>query len=458
VTTLSQPWPSQIGMPVIAMPGSRRLDPVAVAALLRRRWKNGHRRWLDDNGDWPLTILLHPPTERETTHDLAGVRAWVESWAAVERDPDRPGELIWAERQWPGLGRQRLPGRLLLAGAEAVAAWAGEYDRSVRACERGELVRRVFEMPDRRLGEARVAGSCVDANNATDFDFDSETDTDFGLQVGRSVPRLARHFDWLADAPAADFERLLAVLRWLIDHPDSGLYIRQLPIPGIDTKWIGANRGRLVDLLAWHQRRESDQDRNPDSDLHQLAGLRREPDVMRLRILDPALRAAIGGLGDITAPVEQIAELPLAPKQVFIVENLQTGLAFDDLPGTVCFMARGYAVEAFAAIPWLHDRPCHYWGDLDTHGFAILNRLRRYLPDVRSLLMDADTLLRHRDLWQREDKPAAGPLERLTTDEQAVFEGLLTDRWGERVRLEQERIDWGYAWEQVCGAHKPPYR
>jgi hypothetical protein len=63
--------------------------------------------------------------------------------------------------------------------------------------------------------------------------------------------------------------------------------------------------------------------------------------------------------------------------------------------------------------------------------------------------MDADTLLRHCDLWQREDKPAAGSLERLTPDEQAVFEGLRSGRWGERVRLEQERVDWGYAWSRI---------
>jgi len=439
-------------MPTSAMPASRRLDSGDVAALLRRRWKNGHRRWLDDDGDWPLTILLHPPTERETTHDLAGVRTWVEGWAAVERDPDRPGELIWTERQWPGLGRQRLPERLLLAGAEAVAAWAGEYDRWVRACERRGLLRRMLGTADERRGGTRVAGSSVDFA----LDTDTDTDTDGSAQGVDPVPRLGRHFDWLAEAPAVDFERLLAVLRWLIDHPDSGLYIRQLPIPGIDTKWIGANRGRLLDLLAWHQRRESDQERNRDSDLHRLAGLRREPDLMRLRILDPALRSAVGGLGDVTAPVEQIAALPLSPARVFIVENLQTGLAFDDLPGAVCFMARGYAVDAFAAIPWLQDRPCHYWGDLDTHGFAILSRLRGHLPAVRSLLMDVDTLLRHRDLWQREDKPAGGPLNRLTDAEQAVFDGLLTDRWGQRVRLEQERIDWAYAWEQVGSAHEPP--
>ncbi|MCG6940864.1 MAG: DUF2220 family protein [Thiohalocapsa sp.] len=481
------------------MTDSRRLDPGAVAALLRRRWNGQHRRWLDGDGSWPLTILLHAPTERETARDLAGVRDWIERWAAATADAGRPGELIWTERQWPGLGRQRLPERLLLAGPAQVAAWVHEQARWALACERAASVRRLLVPATGLAGTVRSASRTVHRAPGRD---EHLADTDAPARAERSAertprrhdaadpdapgssapageqeqtlrvpspdpalcddrdraaspdqpPQLGRHFSWLAEAPPADFERLLAVLRWLIDHADSGLYIRQLPIPGIDTKWVGANRGRLVDLLAQHQRRQAGAGASRETDLHRLAGLRREPDLMRLRILDPALRAATGGLGDITAPIEQIAALPLQPARVFIVENLQTGLAFDDLPGAVCCMARGYAVDAFAAIPWLRDRPVHYWGDLDTHGFAILNRLRQYLPDARSLLMDADTLLRHRDLWQREDKPAAGPLEHLTAAEHAVFESLLTDRWGERVRLEQERIDWDHAWQQVRSA------
>lgn len=362
------------------------------------------------------------------------MRDWIERWTAADTDPARPGELIWTERQWPGLGRQRLPERLLLTGPEQVAAWLGEQARWLRAQERAASLRRVMAAPTMVVDQDAVSASSEDR-----------------APSDAAGPALVfgRHFDWLADAPAVDFERLLAVLRWLQEHPDSGLYVRQLPIPGIDTKWIGANRGRLVDLLGQQQRQAADTGDTAGTDLHALAGLRREPDLLRIRMLDPDLRAAVGGLGDITAPVEQIAALPLRPARAFLVENLQTGLAFDDLPGAVCCMARGYAVEAYAAIPWLRGRPCHYWGDLDTHGFAILSRLRQHLPDVHSLLMDEATLLRHRHLWQREESPAAGPLAGLSPEEEAVVEGLLTDRWGERVRLEQERIDWDYARTQI---------
>jgi hypothetical protein len=93
---------------------------------------------------------------------------------------------------------------------------------------------------------------------------------------------------------------------------------------------------------------------------------------------------------------------------------------------------------------------CIYWGDLDTHGFAILHRARSYLPNLQSILMDEDTLLRHRSLWveEKEQHPNA-ELTLLTKAEQAVYLGLKQQRWGQNVRLEQERIAWDYAWKAL---------
>lgn len=133
------------------------------------------------------------------------------------------------------------------------------------------------------------------------------------------------------------------------------------------------------------------------------------------------------------------------------MENKQTGLAFTDLPGAVVLMARGYAVDALAHLPWLREAgSVTYWGDLDTHGLAILVRLRGYLPKAQSLLMDEATLLAHRALWVSEPVPhGAASIEHLGDAEQALYRDLRADRWGVRVRLEQERIGWSYAWAQI---------
>ncbi len=82
-----------------------------------------------------------------------------------------------------------------------------------------------------------------------------------------------------------------------------------------------------------------------------------------------------------------------------------------------------------------------HWGDLDTHGFAILARLRGGLPHFCSFLMDRETLHRHRSLWVSEPEPSTGDLLRLTPGERRVFEELKEKILeGKGVRLEQERI------------------
>ncbi|MGL4340605.1 MAG: Wadjet anti-phage system protein JetD domain-containing protein [Rhodoglobus sp.] len=86
-----------------------------------------------------------------------------------------------------------------------------------------------------------------------------------------------------------------------------------------------------------------------------------------------------------------------------------------------------------------------YWGDLDTHGFAILDRVRAHLPAARSVLMDRESLLAHQDRWGREPKPTAALLPRLEPAEAALYEDLVSDRYAPAVRLEQERIDGKWA-------------
>ncbi|NOR71215.1 MAG: hypothetical protein GQ532_16210, partial [Methylomarinum sp.] len=53
-----------------------------------------------------------------------------------------------------------------------------------------------------------------------------------------------------------------------------------------------------------------------------------------------------------------------------------------------CCFGLGYAVNLLAEAQCLQDRALFYWGDLDTHGFAILLRLRHYYLQVKSMLMD----------------------------------------------------------------------
>ena len=107
-----------------------------------------------------------------------------------------------------------------------------------------------------------------------------------------------------------------------------------------------------------------------------------------------------------------------------------------------------YTAHELAGIPWVVDSEVWYWGDLDSHGFAILDRLRRHLPHVRSLLMDTEHLEPVADLAVREHKPTFNEVSDLTESEAAALESLREDD----LRLEQERIPWPYALERLLAA------
>jgi hypothetical protein len=164
---------------------------------------------------------------------------------------------------------------------------------------------------------------------------------------------------------------------------------------------------------------------------------------MRVRVLCPTLREVTSGLCDVEAPVDELAKLPLSPSRVLVVENLESGLALPDLPGCVAVIRLGNAVSLLARMSWAVSRPIVYWGDIDTHGFEILDRARAALGELSSVLMDEETLLACRDLWVEEPVQARGrALPNLTRAEREVFESLCAQRWGHHVRLEQERIPW----------------
>jgi hypothetical protein len=121
-------------------------------------------------------------------------------------------------------------------------------------------------------------------------------------------------------------------------------------------------------------------------------------------------------------------------------------LALPDMHGCIAFLKLGGAVSSLGQVPWLRDAAIFYWGDIDTHGFAILDRARATLGGVTSLLMDEATLLAHRNLWVEE--PVQYPdaeLPELTVQERDVFQKLRSNFWGRRVRLEQERMPWSMA-------------
>ena len=305
---------------------------------------------------------------------------------------------------------------------------------------------------------------------------------------------------WLARRPlqglqlAGDWDRLLDVVGWLQDHPRPGVYLRQMDVPGVHSKFVEARRGVIGELLDCALLPES-----IDAGAAGAAGFARrygfldKPERIRFRVLDPARAllpgghiqhamhdagtsvagiggdgtgggciqdaihdastsvAGIGGDGtggshiqDVTLDARTFAALDTGVSRVFITENEINFLAFPRMKDAMAIFGAGYGFESLGQAHWLARCRLFYWGDIDTHGFAILDELRGNFDQVESFLMDRDTFLAFESLWGAESSPIDRDLPRLTAGERALYDDLRDNRIGTHLRLEQERI--GFAW------------
>lgn len=406
-------------------------SPTVVLADMARRLNTRFGQWLSqidgareepsaDESEpevsaWPLRVTLASFTEREVSARMDAVTQWAGEWHRAELGLPPGMTLVWETRQWPRLGEQRFPSRLVIDSPGALAAWVNESPRWNLARSRRDALVRVFP---------HVARSSV----------------------------CRRHLAVLTDWTEQDVERLHALLAWFDANPRSGHYLRQIPVPGIDTKWIEPRKAVVRDFLLAAKGQPL---AATSKDFHEICGLRKPSARLRLRILCPELRAGLGGLCDIEAPVEEVARMGLGARAVIIVENLETGLALPDFEGTVAFMGLGHAVSELARVPWLGpDQQADaveqqqlpqllYWGDLDTHGFAILSRARGIFSRLQSVLMDKVTFLEGQALWVTELTPhRSEELRHLTSAEKEIYAGLRGNKWGGSLRLEQERLSW----------------
>jgi len=377
------------------------IDVAAARAIASARLGSRRSTWATEPpSEAPvLTVPLRPPSEREARADQAAAQSWAREWLTW---PVSDGaDVEWASREWRTVGRQRLPVRLHLRDPDAVAAFVGGR----AAAEWTRLRDRAATIRDHLHGADPAALATA----------------------------IRRHAATLIGYGDREFDQVLAAAAWVIGEHVRGLRPRQLPIRGVDSKWFGAHRSVVSALAA-------------TSGVDDLGIVDADP-LVRVRVLDPSLLP--GGPLDFAAPVAQLQLLALAPRGAFVFENLESVLAMPAWPGAIAIHGSGYAVGRLRDVPWLARTPVVYWGDVDSNGFAILHQLRAHHDDVRSALMDEETLRAHSDLWVVESQPARGRFAHLTESEERTLAAL---RAAGDVRLEQERVPWQTAVEALSVA------
>ena len=281
---------------------------------------------------------------------------------------------------------------------------------------------------------------------------------EFRRLVDRTRARRPALLAWAAKRPlralqlTGDWPRLLDVVGWLEDHPRPGVYLRQMDVPGVHSKFVEAHRGVLGELLDLALSPELIDASAPAgaTGFARRYGFREKPERIRFRVLDPT-RALLPAVPegdapgqDVTLDTASFAALETGVSRVFITENEINFLAFPRVKEAMVIFGAGYGFESLGQARWLGEIRLHYWGDIDTHGFAILDALRARFRHVESFLMDRRTLLAFEPLWGTEDAPVDRDLPRLNAEERALYDDLRDNRIGRHVRLEQERIGFGW--------------
>lgn len=375
--------------------------PGDIKTQLLRLWERGDilRMQLEADAYFPLRMNLKAPTSGDLSDRFDAVRTWIAELAAAPHI-----RIEWREVRHRVHGLQKLPVQIWVDKLDAALAITGKKREALR----------------------------------------------FQLICDDTLARLPVLYPWLKKRPMQALElhdrwpQLLAIVAWLCAHPRPGIYLRQVDVPGIHSKFIEAHRAVLAELLDLALPPAAiNESCTGATQFAARYGFLDKPQRVRFRLLDDNI-AMLPGLAhpDITLDAENFSRLHLSRKLVFITENETNFLAFPLVPNAMVIFGAGYGWDALAPANWLKDCSIYYWGDIDTHGFAILNQLRKHFPHVTSFLMDRETLMMHQPHWNKEADPFIQDLPLLNREERALFDDVRDQRISPDLRLEQERISY----------------
>ncbi|MEU3511562.1 DUF3322 domain-containing protein [Streptomyces longwoodensis] len=371
-------------------------SPEDVIESLRRKWNSGRYLAAAAQGHpfEPISVPLKGPTSTDVNRHYSKALEWAQSWAAHHHPHMRiQTKTIGGHHNTP---TNTIPIRI----------WVDTLHQLVTLLQ--------------TTAEADLFHSLHAATATTD-------------------PALT---EWMAAHPmkvlkaAPHWQRLIDIVAWFRNHIAAPVYLRQIDVPDVDTKFIEAHQGILGELLDHCLPADRIHHEAPRNDLAARYGLLSKPAYVRLRHLDDPP----GPYSELTVRTSELTAAPPGTHTVIVLENEITYLSLPPTPGTTALLGSGYAASLLRHLPWLADIDLWYWGDIDTHGFAILSRVRSHFPHTRSLLMDRHTLLAHRAHWGEEKNQTTEPPTHLTPREAELEQDLRLGTYQPHLRLEQERI------------------
>jgi len=352
-----------------------------------------------------ITIKFKRVSQKEIEQHFTQIRDWIE---ALEKSPF---EVEFQEIAYRSLGRQRMPYVLTMNQEDFL----------------------------RKLSKVKEFEKHLSLVDKTLLAFPQTK----GLLQSRA--KLLMEYDEV-------WEQLLKVCDYFVAYPQPNQYIRALDIEGVDTKFIEQHimiLDRLLSTILEPKQFDGTITKLTQHGFEKKYGLKYDLPTIRFRILDEAL--SIQNMCDISLPLDAFKNLDVGCTKVYITENKINGLTFPSVENAMVIFGLGYGIETLKEVKWLEDKELFYWGDIDTHGFAILSQIRGYFPQVQSLLMDKEVISRYKHLAVEENKIKRflGGLVYLTEEEQTLFEHLKENHYGISLRIEQERIPLEYLLQRL---------
>ena len=255
------------------------ISPDEIRKKALTHWNSQRFLRADLRGEtiFPLFIRFKKVSSRQMLEDFPGVRRW------ITRLKDHAGKkrgggyhIIFREINHRTLGVQAVPDKIAIQSREAflgLIGRQGEYDTIIQGC--------------RKLLAAQP-----------------------GLEpLVMESPLLVLKY-----APV--LPGLLKVCRHFQTHPRPNRYIRELDIPGVDTKFIETHKAiltKMLDLILPGHAIRTMEPRTGKNAFERRYYLKYDQPLIRFRLLDRSI-AATPHLGDISTPLDQFAACPFPVK------------------------------------------------------------------------------------------------------------------------------------------------
>jgi len=377
------------------------LLPAQVKDIIRQReWDNSVslKARLSGGKPFPIRLGLKPPIGRTATTDMQHFQQFIEQWRAYPIQKF----IRWDTKNYRDLSKQEVPAFLIIESIQ-------------------ELIEFIGAEASKRSG--------IWSENMSPL-----------LDINKDIyPALVKHLETLEKITHSDAQLLAQLIPQLSSDMGKELYLRALPLIGVDTKFLETYKTLIADLL----------DILYDGQVSRVGGLQEwlgclsaPKGWLTIRPLCKKTIISMAGIPMMQLTGDMLRQYTLPASNILIVENLQTGLGLPDMKDTIAVIGGGKNIT-WVVTEWLKGKRVAYWGDIDTWGLSILSDVRSKYNTIEPLMMDHETVRLHEERMVVEEKPYGTCPLYLSKPEEQLFNDLKSDCF-RASRLEQERLSSDY--------------